>query len=128
LDATAIAALACIGASQCGKKCAPPGSRIEVAAARENGFVAVRVFDERDGIPDADLERIFDKFYRVRRADRQRVGTGLGFAICRGFVEAMRGRTPRTGPAGAVRFSQSDFSSGHGMISRSEMSIACNFP
>ena len=47
--------------------------------------------DEGDGIPAADLERVFDKFYRVRSADRQRAGTGLGLAICRGFVEAMGG-------------------------------------
>jgi two-component system sensor histidine kinase KdpD len=73
-------------------KYAPEGSRIEVAAARENGIVAVRVLDEGDGIPEADLERVFDKFYRVRRGDRQRAGTGLGLAICRGFVEAMGGR------------------------------------
>jgi two-component system, OmpR family, sensor histidine kinase KdpD len=73
-------------------KYAPQGSRIEVAAVRQNGFVAIRVLDEGDGIPEADLERIFDKFYRVRRADRQRAGTGLGLAICRGFVEAMGGR------------------------------------
>jgi two-component system, OmpR family, sensor histidine kinase KdpD len=73
-------------------KYAPQGSRIEVAAAQENGFVAVRVLDEGDGIPEADLERVFDKFYRVHRGDRQRAGTGLGLAICRGFVEAMGGR------------------------------------
>jgi two-component system sensor histidine kinase KdpD len=86
-------------------KYAPQGSRIEVAAARENGFVAVRVLDEGDGIPDADLERVFDKFYRVRRGDRQRAGTGLGLAICRGFIEAMGGRITaanRTGRKGAV--------------------------
>ena len=70
----------------------PQGSRIEVTAAQENDFVAIRVLDEGDGIPEADLERIFDKFYRVRRGDRQRAGTGLGLAICRGFVEAMGGR------------------------------------
>ena len=41
----------------------------------------------------ADLERIFDKFYRVQAGDRRRAGTGtgLGLAICRGFVEAMGG-------------------------------------
>ena len=86
-------------------KYAPEGSRIEVAAAPENGFVAVRVLDEGDGIPEADLERIFDKFYRVRRGDRQRAGTGLGLAICRGFIEAMGGRITvanRTGRKGAV--------------------------
>jgi two-component system sensor histidine kinase KdpD len=86
-------------------KYAPQGSRIEVAAAQGNGFVAVRVLDEGDGIPEADLERIFDKFYRVRRGDRQRAGTGLGLAICRGFIEAMGGTITaanRTGRKGAV--------------------------
>ena len=86
-------------------KYAPQGSHIEVAAARDNGFVAVRVLDEGDGIPEADLKRIFDKFYRVRRGDRQRAGTGLGLAICRGFIEAMGGRITvanRTGRKGAV--------------------------
>jgi two-component system sensor histidine kinase KdpD len=47
--------------------------------------------DEGDGIPPADVERVFDKFYRVHAADRQRAGTGLGLAICRGFVEVMGG-------------------------------------
>ncbi len=67
--------------------------------------MAVRVLDEGDGISEADLERVFDKFYRVRRADRQRAGTGLGLAIGRGFIEAMGGRITaanRTGRNGAV--------------------------
>ncbi len=72
-------------------KYAPQGSRIAVTARRESGFVIIQVLDEGEGIPEADLERIFDKFYRVRRSDRQRAGTGLGLAICRGFVEAMGG-------------------------------------
>jgi two-component system, OmpR family, sensor histidine kinase KdpD len=72
-------------------KYAPQGSRITVTARDESGSIVIRVVDEGDGIPEADLERIFDKFYRVRRSDRQRAGTGLGLAICRGFVESMGG-------------------------------------
>ena len=53
--------------------------------------VVLQILDEGDGIPPADLERIFDKFYRVQAADRKRAGTGLGLAICRGFVEAHGG-------------------------------------
>jgi two-component system sensor histidine kinase KdpD len=49
------------------------------------------VIDEGPGIPPADLEYVFDKFYRAGGADRRRAGTGLGLAICRGFVEAMDG-------------------------------------
>jgi two-component system, OmpR family, sensor histidine kinase KdpD len=68
------------------------------------------VLDEGGGIPEADLERIFDKFYRVHRSDRQRAGTGLGLAICRGFVEAMGGsitaanRIDRQGAVFTIRF------------------------
>ena len=68
-----------------------PGSAVQISAWQDGGIVRIRVMDEGDGIPAADLERIFDKFYRVRSADRQRAGTGLGLAICRGFVEAMGG-------------------------------------
>ena len=65
----------------------------------------LQVLDEGDGIPPADLERIFDKFYRVQKGDQVRAGTGLGLAICRGFVEAMRGTIAagnRTDRSGAV--------------------------
>jgi len=72
-------------------KYAPPKSLVRISAHRENGSVVVRVEDEGPGIPPGDLERIFDKFYRVHAQDRQRAGTGLGLAICRGFVEAMGG-------------------------------------
>jgi two-component system sensor histidine kinase KdpD len=72
-------------------KYAPPGSLITIKAWQDAGHVIVQVLDEGRGIPPADLDRVFDKFYRVGGADRRRAGTGLGLAICRGFVEAMRG-------------------------------------
>jgi two-component system sensor histidine kinase KdpD len=73
-------------------KYAPAGSAITVRARRDAQEVRLEVLDEGDGIAPNDLERIFDKFYRVQAADRRRAGTGLGLAICRGFVEAMQGR------------------------------------
>jgi len=72
-------------------KYAPPGSRVLIRARRDGGSVLVEIVDEGPGIPPQDLERIFDKFYRVHAEDRQRAGTGLGLAICRGFVEALGG-------------------------------------
>jgi len=72
-------------------KYAPVQSTVRLQARRVGDTVELRVIDEGDGIPAADLERIFDKFYRVHAADRRRAGTGLGLAICRGFVEAMSG-------------------------------------
>ncbi|MDB5984972.1 MAG: sensor histidine kinase KdpD [Nevskia sp.] len=74
-------------------KYTPAGSQIEIGASRHKFSLAVSVRDEGPGIPEEDLPRVFDKFFRVRQAsDRGRSGTGLGLAICRGFVEAMGGR------------------------------------
>jgi two-component system sensor histidine kinase KdpD len=73
-------------------KYAPPGSRVDLRARRDGDVVTIEVMDEGPGIPSGDLERVFDKFYRVQAQDRRRAGTGLGLAICRGFVEAQGGR------------------------------------
>ncbi len=72
-------------------KYALAGSRIDVRATRDGELVEIEVVDEGPGIPPGDVERIFDKFYRVQAQDRRRAGTGLGLAICRGFVEALGG-------------------------------------
>jgi two-component system sensor histidine kinase KdpD len=72
-------------------KYAPEGSQVEVRAAKVGGQVRLEILDEGAGIPPDDLERIFDKFYRVKATDRKRAGTGLGLAISRGFVEALGG-------------------------------------
>ncbi|MGO8915825.1 MAG: DUF4118 domain-containing protein [Stellaceae bacterium] len=90
-------------------KYAPPGSLVRIAARRERGAVAIEVSDEGAGVPPGDLERIFDKFYRVQQQDRQRAGTGLGLAICRGFIAAMGGtitagsRSDRSGAVFTIR-------------------------
>jgi len=86
-------------------KYAPPGSTITLKAHREGGMVRVQVMDEGPGLPEEDRERVFDKFYRVRVADKKRAGTGLGLAIARGFMEAMGGTITaanRGGQSGAI--------------------------
>jgi two-component system sensor histidine kinase KdpD len=68
-------------------------------------LVKLQVIDEGPGIPADALERVFDKFIRVHSTDRRRAGTGLGLAVCRGFVEAMGGEitaSNRQDRAGAV--------------------------
>jgi two-component system sensor histidine kinase KdpD len=86
-------------------KYAPAGTLIRIQGWRDGGTVCLAVTDEGAGIPPADLERIFDKFYRAQKGDQVRAGTGLGLAISRGFVEALRGtitaanRTDRSGAA-----------------------------
>lgn len=72
-------------------KYAPAGSTIRIQAWADDGRLELQVLDEGPGIPPADLERIFDSFYRVNKTDHVRAGTGLGLSICRGFVEAMGG-------------------------------------
>ncbi len=72
-------------------KYAPAGSHVTVRAAALPGTVRLDVLDEGAGLLPEDIERVFDKFYRVRKVDRVRAGTGLGLAIARGFVEAMGG-------------------------------------
>lgn len=92
-------------------KYAPPGTTVRIQGWRDEKEVWLQVLDEGDGIPPADLDNIFDKFYRVQKGDRVRAGTGLGLAISRGFVEAMHGtivaanRTDRSGAAFTIRLS-----------------------
>jgi two-component system, OmpR family, sensor histidine kinase KdpD len=84
-------------------KYAAPSTTVSLRAESAGDAVHLDVLDEGNGIPKDDLERIFDKFYRVQAVDRKRAGTGLGLAIARGFVEAMGGtiqaanRTDRSG-------------------------------
>jgi two-component system sensor histidine kinase KdpD len=66
-------------------------AEIRVTARATAQGIAVEVADEGPGIPPGDLDRIFDKFFRIQVGDRRRAGTGLGLSICKGFVEAMCG-------------------------------------
>ena len=72
-------------------KYSPPGSTITLRARSAGSVLILDILDEGDGVPEADLENIFDKFYRVQATDRKRAGTGLGLAIGRGFMESMGG-------------------------------------
>ena len=72
---------------------------------RNKDWVTLQIIDEGEGIPESELESVFDKFYRAQKGDHVRPGTGLGLAISRGFVEAMHGTisaTNRTDRSGAM--------------------------
>ncbi len=70
----------------------PPLSPVELSASIEGDTMVMSVADRGPGIPLADREHIFDKFYRVLGQQRQtRVGSGLGLAVCKGLVEAHGG-------------------------------------
>jgi two-component system sensor histidine kinase KdpD len=84
-------------------KYAAAGTTVFIRTWRDRTTVSLQILDEGEGIPQDDIEHIFDKFYRVQKTDQVRPGTGLGLAISRGFVEAMNGtivagnRTDRRG-------------------------------
>ena len=82
-----------------------PTIRLQGWRDADGDSVCLQILDEGDGIPAADLERVFDKFHRAAKGDgcqrRHRAGPG----VCRGFVEAMGGTITagnRTDRSGAV--------------------------
>ena len=74
-------------------KYSPPGGEIAIEVQADQTEVKVAVRDHGRGLPPADLERVFDKFYRSDNSDAQPVyGYGLGLFVCRRLVEAQGGR------------------------------------
>jgi two-component system sensor histidine kinase SenX3 len=73
-------------------KYSDPGGVVTVGAAAEGDELVIDVRDEGIGIPTRDLDRIFERFYRVDRArSRATGGTGLGLSIVRHVAEAHHG-------------------------------------
>ena len=66
------------------------GSKIVVTTQQRGKLLETAVANQGEGIPDTDLSKVFDKFYRLN-SHLQVSGTGLGLAICKGIIEAHGG-------------------------------------
>jgi two-component system sensor histidine kinase KdpD len=74
-------------------KYSPEGGTITVQGRGDKRQLLIWVRDQGMGIPSKDLERVFERFYRVENEITQSVrGAGLGLAVCRGIIEAHGGR------------------------------------
>ena len=87
-------------------KYSPPGSTVQLTLARDGGQVVLTVEDNGVGIPEADLPRLFERFYRVDKArSRGAGGTGLGLAIVHDTVQKRGGTvTAFNRPGGGAVF------------------------
>ena len=65
----------------------PAGTKVSVSTSVENGIISIAVSDQGIGIPEVEVERIFERFYRVDPArSRETGGTGLGLSIVKHIV------------------------------------------
>lgn len=84
---------------------AGPGGSVVVGAGAERGLLTIWVDDDGPGVPEAEREEIFSRFYRSESArDRYSGGSGLGLAITRSIIESHGGRVwAEESPLGGAR-------------------------
>ena len=85
-------------------KYGPAGQEVRIGATRENGVAQLWVADRGPGIPRADRERVWDRFWRLERdRDSSVAGSGIGLAVVRELADLHHGRAwiDDVGPDGA---------------------------
>ena len=83
----------------------PEGAEIRLTASREGEAAVITVSDSGPGIPPEDLQRVFERFYRVDKSRARPGGTGLGLAIVKHLVELHGGTVQAANrPGGGAEF------------------------
>ncbi|MEK6720130.1 MAG: ATP-binding protein [Chloroflexota bacterium] len=83
----------------------PSGGEIAIRTERRPSDLLVSVSNSGEPLPDTELERVFERFYRVDKSrDRARGGAGIGLAIVKQLVEASGGRVGADTAGGRTRF------------------------
>lgn len=86
-------------------KYSPAGRKIRVTASAVGATLKVNIYDNGPGIPEDDLDHIFEKFYRAKQPVTVS-GTGLGLSICKSIIEAHSGRIwAENAPDGGAKIS-----------------------
>jgi two-component system sensor histidine kinase BaeS len=81
-----------------------PGGRLNIKVWKDGGRVMIDFQDSAPGVAEAELEKLFERLYRVESSrNRATGGAGLGLAICRNIAEAHEGViSARPSPLGGV--------------------------
>jgi two-component system, OmpR family, sensor histidine kinase BaeS len=83
----------------------PAGGTVTVRAERRPTDLLISIENSGEGIPPEDLDRVFERFYRVEKSrDRARGGAGIGLAIVKQLVESAGGRVGAESASGTTRF------------------------
>jgi two-component system sensor histidine kinase KdpD len=87
-------------------KYSPPETTIAISASQVGDTVTIAVRDHGPGIPPDELDAIFERFYRGKRAQESVAGTGMGLSIARDIVRAHDGKLRvQNTPEGGAQFS-----------------------
>ena len=83
----------------------PAGGTVTIRAERRPADLLVSIENSGEGIPPEDLDRVFERFYRVEKSrDRARGGAGIGLAVVKQLVESAGGRVGAESASGTTRF------------------------
>ena len=83
----------------------PEGKHIEISAVRTGNSVRLSVFNEGEGLPEEELPKIWEKFYRTDRArTREAGGTGIGLSLVRAIADTLHGACGAENVKGGICF------------------------